>query len=185
MSVIPEAPAPAVLDLLRNELGRCNATHVLEIGTGRGNAALAIARMLPASGMLVTIERDRNSALFARDRFAAAGVAHKVSVMVGDASRYLHKLAGPFDVIFQDGDPALYEAMLDRLVTLLRPSGVLVTNNVTRAGDYNKRLDADSRLRSAFVSAGNDVAISIKLENSAGSEHHRRATPEATNRPPN
>ena len=28
--------------------------------------------------------------------------------MVGDASRFLHKVAGPFDLIFQDGDKPGY-----------------------------------------------------------------------------
>ena len=40
----------------------------------------------------------------------------RVTVMIGDASRYLHKVAGPFDLIFQDGDKAPYAPLLDRLV---------------------------------------------------------------------
>ena len=44
-------------------------------------------------------------------------------------------MAGPFDLIFQDGDKTLYEPMLDRLVDLLRPGGVLVTDNVLWDGE--------------------------------------------------
>ena len=56
-------------------------------------------------------------------------------MIVGDASRYLHKVAGPFDVVFQDSDKKLYEPMLDRLVALLRPGGVLATDNVLWNGE--------------------------------------------------
>src|SRR5947199_292004 len=66
---------------------------------------------------------------------AGGGVADRVSVVVGDAQLKLAKVAGPFDVIFQDGDKQQYEPMLDRLVALLRPRGLLVTDNVLWDGE--------------------------------------------------
>ncbi len=59
----------------------------------------------------------------------------RVSVIVGDATRFLHKVAGPFDLIFQDSDKKLYEPMLDRLIELLRPGGMLVADNVLWNGE--------------------------------------------------
>ena len=47
----------------------------------------------------------------------------------------LAKVAGPFDLIFQDGDKAFYEPALNRLVELLRPGGLLVTDNVLWDGE--------------------------------------------------
>ena len=47
----------------------------------------------------------------------------------------LAKVAGPFDLIFQDGDKQLYVPLLDRLVELLRPGGLLVTDNVLWDGE--------------------------------------------------
>ena len=44
-------------------------------------------------------------------------------------------MAGPFDLIFQDGDKQLYSPLLDRLVDLLRPGGLLVTDNVLWDGE--------------------------------------------------
>ncbi len=70
--------------------------------------------------MMITMEMDAAMAGQARQRLAAAGHAHHVSVMVGDATRFLHKIAGPFDLIFQDSDRQRYEQMLDRVVDLLR-----------------------------------------------------------------
>ena len=164
MSVISEAPVPDVLEALRLVLSRVTARRVLEIGTGDGDLGLVVALALPVDGMLITLDRDEATARRARQRFAAAGVADKVSVIIGDASRYLHKVAGPFDLIVRDGNAALLPPMLDRLVTLLRSGGALVTVNVNRAGDYNKTLAGDSRLSSTFLATGNGVVISVKQD---------------------
>src|SRR5262245_59737475 len=143
------------------------ATRVLELGTAIGYSSLWIATALPPGGMLITLERDVARADIARNHFAAAGVADKISVVVGDATRYLHKVAGPFDLVFQDSNKQLYEAMLDRIVALLAPSAVLATDNVLWNGEvvegyvsapqrdpadaaalrrYNTRLASDTRL---------------------------------------
>ena len=42
---------------------------------------------------------------------------------------------GTFDLIFQDGSKPLYVPLLDRLVALLRPGGLLVTDNVLWDGE--------------------------------------------------
>ncbi len=159
------------------------ATRVLEIGTAIGYSTLWMAAALPPSGLLVTLERDQARATTARTYMAAAGVDDRVNVMVGDAERFLHKLAGPFDLIFQDGDKVSYGPMLDRLVDLLRPGGAIVTDNVLWDGEvvpgfvpepkrtpadtaaiaaYNERLAADPRLTVSWLPVGDGVAIAIK-----------------------
>jgi predicted O-methyltransferase YrrM len=165
------------------------ATRVLEIGTAIGYSTLWMAAALPPDGLLMTLERDPSRAATARQYFAEAGVDGRVTVMVGDADRYLHKLAGPFDLVFQDGDKAGYAPMLDRLVALLRPGGVLVTDNVLWDGEvvpgfvttprrtpedtaaiaaYNTRLAADPRLTVSWLPVGDGVAIAVKHLEAAG-----------------
>jgi predicted O-methyltransferase YrrM len=159
--------------------------RVLEIGTAIGYSGLWMATALGAGGMLITLERDAARAEIARRHFAAAGVADKVTVMMGDATRYLNKLAGPFDLIFQDGDKSLYEPLLDRLVGLLAPGGMLVTDNVLWSGEvipgyvetpkrspedaraiaaYNERLGVDDRMFTVILPVGDGVAISVKQD---------------------
>ena len=77
--------------------------------------------------MLITLERDATRAAHARERVAAEGLANRVSVMIGDASRYLHKVAGPFDIVVQNAPDVERAAMQARLVALLRSGGLLVT----------------------------------------------------------
>lgn len=178
---IVHAATGALLHVLVRALG---AARVLEIGTAIGYSSLWMATGLAAAGMLISLERDEARAKRARAHLAAAGVDGRTSVMIGDASRYLHKIAGPFDLIFQDGDKAQYAPMLDRLVALLRPGGLLVTDNVLWGGDvvpgfvdppahdqasirdiaaYNQRLATDRRLHTTFLPVGDGVALSCKL----------------------
>lgn len=143
------------------------ARRILEVGTGGGQATQALAGALPSDGMMITMEIDAATAARARERLAAAGHAGQVSVMVGDATRFLHKIAGPFDLIFQDSDPTKYDQMLDRLVGLLRPGGLLVSGGLGAAAydlqaAFNSRLSADPRLHTAFLPVDGGVAVSVK-----------------------
>ncbi len=176
--VYPETGA-----LLRLLAHAVNARRVLEIGTAIGYSALWIAPALPDDGMLISMEMDPERAALARRHFEEAGVAARTSVIVGDAARFLHKVSGPFDLIFQDGDKRLYATLLNRLVDMLRPGGILVTDNVLWGGEvvpgapgdaqlpadttnairaYNEQLRADARLMTVFLPVGDGVAVSVK-----------------------
>jgi len=160
-----------------------NAKRVLEIGTSIGYSTIWLARALPPGGLLISIERDEDRAAVARRNLAAAGLSERASVMVGEASRLVWKVAGPFDLVFQDGDKTLYEPLLDRLVSLLRPGGLLASDNILWYGEvvpglvaaprkpratteaitaYNKRLANDSRLVTVFLPVGDGVALSVR-----------------------
>jgi predicted O-methyltransferase YrrM len=133
--------------------------------------------------MLVTMEMDAERAREARANFERAGVADRSSVVVGDAQRMLAKASGPFDLIFQDGDKQQYGPMLDRLVDLLRPGGLLVTDNVLWDGEvvpefavqrrrdsvdteaiaaYNRLIHSHPSLLTSIVPLRDGVAISVK-----------------------
>lgn len=176
--------------LLRGLVVATGARRVLEIGTAIGYSAACMALALPADGTLLTMEVDAGRAATARQNFVRAGVDRKVNVIVGDAARFLHKVAGPFDLIFQDGSKQLYEPLLDRLVDHLRPGGVLVTDNVLWNGEvvegfvdpperdpadtaairrYNDRLAADPRLLTTLLPVGDGVALSVKVTEEGGS----------------
>ena len=108
------------------------AARILEIGTGDGSGTSALAAALPADGMLITMEADPSAAAEARRAFAAAGHADRISVIVGEPRRFLHKVRGPFDVIVHRGDVA---PVREKLMGLLRPGGVLITANPKYSGE--------------------------------------------------
>ena len=160
------------------------ARRILEIGTAIAYSTIWLASALPDDGMMITMEMNGERADRARANLTEANLDDRVSVMVGDATKFLHKVSGPFDLIFQDSDKTLYEPMLDRLVALLRPGGVLLTDNVLWSGEvirgyvaspkhnvaeteaivaYNRRLAADKRLFTTFVQVGDGLSVSVKL----------------------
>src|SRR6476619_4734322 len=100
-----DAEVGALLRVLATAVG---AKRILEIGTAIGYSGIWLAGALPPGGLLLTLEMDEDRARRARENFARAGVADRVNVIVGDARRMLAKVAGPFDLIFQDGDKQLY-----------------------------------------------------------------------------
>jgi predicted O-methyltransferase YrrM len=175
-----DAEVGALLRVLATAAG---ATRILEIGTAIGYSGIWLAGALPPGGMLFTMEAREERAKQARDNFARAGLADRTTVILGDAGLMVAKVAGPFDVIFQDGDKQQYLPMLDGLVDRLRPGGLLVTDNVLWDGEvvpgfakaprqppedtraiaaYNERLAADPRLLTAIVPLRDGVSISVK-----------------------
>ncbi len=169
--------------LLRVMATAAGASRILEIGTAIGYSGIWLAGALPPGGMLLTMEMSEERAREARVNFARAGVSERVSVMVGDARLKIAKVSGPFDLIFQDGDKKLYAPLLDRLVALLRPGGLLITDNVlwdgevvpgfastsrhdaadTRAiAEYNERVASHPELVTTIVPLRDGVSISVK-----------------------
>jgi predicted O-methyltransferase YrrM len=175
---------PDTARLLRSLVVATGARRILEVGTAIGYSALWMAQAMPDGGMLISMELDPARAKTARSNFERAGLAGRLSVIVGDASRFLHKVAGPGDLIFQDGDKRAYEPMLPALVERLRPGGVLVTDNVLWDGEvvegyiasprhdaadtsairaYSRRLASEPGLLTTFAAVGDGIAISVKL----------------------
>src|SRR4029077_4550130 len=89
--------------LLRVQAAAVGARRILEIGTAIGYSGIWLLGALPPESTLITMEIDPDRAEEARKNFERAGLSARASVMVGDAARMLLKLAGPFDLIFQDG----------------------------------------------------------------------------------
>jgi predicted O-methyltransferase YrrM len=175
-----DAEVGALLRVLATSIA---ASRILEIGTAIGYSGIWLAGALPTDGMLLTMELSEERAAEARGNFARAGLADRVSVIVGDAQLKIAKVSGPFDLIFQDGAKALYEPLLDRLVALLRPGGLLVTDNVLWDGEvvpgfvakpqndaadtraiaaYNERVAAHPELLTSIVPLRDGVSISVK-----------------------
>jgi caffeoyl-CoA O-methyltransferase len=169
-----------LLHLLATAIG---ARRILEVGTATGHSAIWLARALPPDGLLIGIERDRARAAIARANLSRAGLGDRANVMVGEAGHLVWKVSGPFDLIFQDGDKQQYGPLLDRLLALLRPGGLLVADNALWDGEvvpgyvsepikdteattaiaaYNQRVAADARLLTVLLPIGDGVSVALK-----------------------
>jgi predicted O-methyltransferase YrrM len=116
-----------------------DARAILEIGTLGAYSTIWLARALPATGELVTLELDPGHAEVARANIAEAGLADLVDIRVGPALDSLAALdsegEGPFDLVFVDADKAGYPAYLDWALKLTCPGSVIVFDNVVRDGE--------------------------------------------------
>lgn len=114
------------------------ARRILEIGTLGGYSTTWLARALPPSGAVITLEYEPKHAEVARRNLERAGLAGQVEVRVGPANASLRELiaggADRFDLIFIDADKVGYLEYLDLALQLSRPGTVILADNVIRHG---------------------------------------------------
>lgn len=116
------------------EAGIGPGQRVLELGSGVGDVAMLVARLVGPSGTVVGIERDPRSITRARARVAEAGLEN-VSFIQADASQI--EAREPFDALAGRSilqflpDPA---GALRSLVRLVRPGGVVVFQEASWEG---------------------------------------------------
>ena len=127
------------------------ASRILEVGTLAGYSTIWLARALPKSGRLVTLELDPKHAEVARSNIERAGLSAQVDLRVGRALDSLAALVNegvpPFDFVFIDADkPSIPEYFLASL-KLTRPGSVIVVDNVVRKGAVIDAQSSDANVR--------------------------------------
>lgn len=144
------------------------AKRILEVGTLGGYSTIWLARALPESGQLVTLELEPHHAEVARRNIAAAGLADRVDVRTGPAIETLDAMIaageGPFDFVFIDADKPSNVAYLRAAIALGRPGTTIVVDNVVRDGGV---LDADNVDPSIQGTRGLFEAVAAELRLSA------------------
>lgn len=130
------------LKLLAQILG---ARRILEIGTFSGYSALSMAEALPEDGVLVTCEIDPPAIEFARRYFARSPHGKKVVLREGPALETLRSLEGPFDMAFIDADKENYPRYYEAVLSLLRPGGLIVADNVLWSGRVLNPVDSHDK----------------------------------------
>ena len=124
-----------LLNLMARMVG---ARRILEIGTLGGYSTIWLARALPPSGRLITLEYSQRHADIARANIARAGLQDRVDIRVGRALDTLPVIAKespePFDLVFIDADKESNRDYLGWALKLSRPGTVIITDNVVRDG---------------------------------------------------
>lgn len=128
----------------------CNAKRVLELGTLAGYSTIWMARSLPESGKIVTVEFDPRHANVAKQNIEKAGLSDKVDIRVGKAMDILVQLKEakeePFDLIFIDADKPPYAEYFEMALTLSRSGTVIICDNVIREGKVLDEHSDDDRV---------------------------------------
>jgi caffeoyl-CoA O-methyltransferase len=183
MSIMLTAPEQAtMMTLLVRAIG---ARRALELGTFTGYGSIAIARGLPADGLLVTCDVSEQWTEIARRYFQETGLAERIDLRLGPALETLAEMpeSEPFDFAFIDADKGNYPAYYEECMRLLRPGGLIAIDNVFYGGlvasdrdgsergefaaevrELNDRVAADQRVLSTMLSIADGVTLALKLD---------------------
>jgi predicted O-methyltransferase YrrM len=116
---------------------------VLEVGTAIGYSTLHMAEQLER-GRVVTLERDPQRMVQARDYLERGGAAERVEIVEGDARGTIPTLEGPFDLLFVDATKAEYREYIELAEPKLADRALLVVDNLLMSGEVALAEGADT-----------------------------------------
>lgn len=108
---------------------------ILEVGAAIGFSALLMCEYAPEDCRITTIENYEERIQTARENFARAGRADRITLLPGDALEVLRGLTDSYDLIFVDAAKGQYISYLPEVLRLLKAGGILVSDNVLQDGD--------------------------------------------------
>jgi predicted O-methyltransferase YrrM len=122
-----------------------HARAVVEVGTGAGVSGLWLLRGMAPDGVLTSIDVDPEAQRAARAAFVTAGYGpSRLRLINGMGLEVLSRLTdGAYDMVFVDSLPVEYPRHLDEAVRLLRPGGLVVLDDVLRAGHLDDAAAVD------------------------------------------
>ncbi|MED1788466.1 O-methyltransferase [Brevibacillus laterosporus] len=127
------------------------AKKILEIGTLGGYSSIWLARALPQDGQLISLEYEQSFAQVAEENLKKAGLAEKVSILVGPALETLPTLQEKgmtgFDMIFIDADKQNNPHYLQWALKLCNPGAIILGDNVVRDGEVIHPESEDDRIQ--------------------------------------
>ena len=159
------------------------ARYAVEVGTFTGYSALCVAEALPKDGKLWCCDVSEEWTRIARRYWKEAGVADRIELTIAPALETLdgllkQNLAGRIDLAFIDADKTNYDAYYERCLSLLRPRGVILIDNVLWGGSVanladkdedteairalNAKLQRDARVDLALFSVGDGMTCAVK-----------------------
>ncbi len=157
--------------------------QILEVGTAIGFSALLMSEYMPADGHITTIEKYEKRIPIARENFEKYKKADRITLIEGDAADVLAGLSEQYDLIFMDAAKGQYIHFLPDILRLLKPGGVLLSDNVLQDGDviqsryavtrrnrtihgrmreYLYELKNHPQLQTSILPVGDGITLSVK-----------------------
>ena len=172
MQISPEQGA--FMTLLTKLVG---ARDAVEVGTFTGYSALCIARGLPADGHLLCCDVSEEWTSVGRKHWEQAGVADRIELRIAPALETLRALptGESIDLAFIDADKPNYAGYYEEILPRLRPTGVLLVDNVLWGGNvieedpkdenrvairaFNDMVAADDRVEAVMLPLGDGLTL--------------------------
>ena len=173
------APLPGAIMQIPPEQGQFMAllaelTHAkrcVEVGVYTGYSALCVALALPKDGKLIACDTDPSNTEIAQRYWREAGVEQIIELRLGPALETLDNLVDEggtesYDMAFIDADKTEYSDYYEILMTLLRPHGFLIADNMLWSGRVAEPSHQDhdtEALRSFATKLRDDERVSTSL----------------------
>ena len=155
-------------------------THILEIGTYTGYAALCLAEGLPEKGTLDTIDIEEELVDFQKKYFDASPWSTQIIQHLGDAIEIIPTLNKKFDLVFIDADKENYLNYFELILPKMNKGGIILSDNVLWSGkvleplhpndlstkvlmEYNQLLATDSRVETVLLPIRDGLTVSRVL----------------------
>ncbi len=155
--------------------------RILEVGTAIGYSALTLYTGSGKQAKIVTIEKDEERFLLARNNIRAYGALGDVKPLCGDAEELIDTLDGTFDMVFIDAAKGASMRYFEKVLPKLSLGGMIVTDNVLYGGrtaapgeplhkhrtgvrvmrEYLDFLCTDSRFYTVVLPVGDGVAVTL------------------------
>ena len=153
--------------------------RILEIGTFTGYSALAMAKALPENVSLITVDRNEETASFAKRYFDKYEGNAKIKFIEGDAREIIPSLNETFDLIFIDADKSQYTEYYELAFPKLKKGGFFLADNVLWGGkavedkrpdketlgirSFNDHISDDNRVEQVLISIRDGLLLIRKI----------------------
>ena len=121
--------------------------NIMEVGVAHGYSTVWLADAAKTNGgKLIAFEIHEHYVEFTRANLADAGLSEYVEFVVGDAMKTLDEPREPADFIMLDCWDRLYPELLPHVPPVLRPGGLMCSDNVTAGNaesDHYRKLIAE------------------------------------------
>ncbi|MBE7048094.1 MAG: O-methyltransferase [Ruminococcaceae bacterium] len=108
--------------------------RILEIGTAAGYSALTMYQAAGGNVQIVTIEKDEERFLLARQHMRQYGALGSIKPICGDAEEIITTLEESFDMVFIDAAKGASRHYFDAVLPKVISGGLVITDNVLYGG---------------------------------------------------
>ena len=141
----------------------------LEIGRFTGLSTLCMAKGLPETGSITTIDNSDEFLPIAQKYWQMAGVSNKIVSIIGAGVEVMQSFIDRqhfFDLIFIDADKNNYPNYYELSLPLLQPNGIVIIDNMLWHGDVadDTKTDKETRtIRTLNQSIQSDERVDFSL----------------------
>ncbi|MDD2191272.1 MAG: O-methyltransferase [Bacteroidales bacterium] len=156
-----------------------NPKNILEIGTFSGYSTFCLAEGLQEGGIIHTIEKEEEYEDFLLENLIKRS-NKKIKLHIGKALDILPTIEEEFDLIFIDADKASYPEYYNICIEKLRPSGIIIADNILWYGkvgldpmprdkqtlainNFNELITHDPRVENVIIPIRDGLMMGRKL----------------------